>query len=329
MWRLLLLLLIASAGIGAGTQRIYRWPAGYEGKQKLEVRRLESSPLGTFGFETEGYRFYANSEIPNEDWRSIMVVCEGLRGAMVALPLDLVHLNIEERERRRGVVRIFADEESYHREGGLEATVGTYKPHGGDVLIWTRGLNEPDPEQGNFRLSKARQYDLLVHELSHQATGREFRRLPTWFTEGVAEYLAAAHYAPGRYSFKDPTESIKTHVKKYLGELAKQDRFGIVRLKDLTAMDGRAWSENTRTGIEHGPFLKYVSAVLLLHYFCHLDPERNQGEVVRNFVGALRDGQPASRAMVEKLLRGRSLEQLEGEIEKFWQAKGLRVEFRG
>ena len=70
-----------------------------------------------------------------------------------------------------------------------------------------------------------------------------------------------------------------------------------------------------------------MRGVLLLHYFCHLDPERNHGEVVRNYVGALRAGRSASRAMVEELLRGRSLGQIEAEIEKYWQPKGLRVEF--
>ncbi|MGI9244984.1 MAG: hypothetical protein ACR2RV_29545, partial [Verrucomicrobiales bacterium] len=270
---------------------------------------------------------YTDVEIRNADWRSIMIVCEGLRGAIRSLPLDLVRRDLA--GARRGIVRIYNDEAAYHKAGGLPATVGTYRPRGGEVLIWTRGLQEPDPEQGAFRLSKARQYDLLVHELSHQATGREFRRMPTWFTEGVAEYLAAAHFAPGRYSFKDPAESIKIHVKKYLGDLAKQDRFGIVALRPLTSMDGRTWAENTRLGTGHGPFLKYVSAVLLLHYFCHLDPERNHGEVVRNFVAALRDGQPGSRAMVEQLLRGRGFEEIEEVIEEFWNAEGLRIEFRG
>ena len=225
-------------------------------------------------------------------------------------------------------MRIFDDEDTYHEAGGLAATVGTYLPGGGEVLIWTRGLKEPDPERSQFRLSKGRQYDLLVHELTHQATGRDFRRMPVWFSEGIAEYMAAAQHAPGRYSFKDPTYAIKTHVKKYLGDIAKKDRFAIVPLRTLVALDGRAWSENTRTGTGYGPFLKYVSAVLLTHYFCHLDPERNHGEVVRNFVGALRSGQPGSRAMVEELLRGRSLKEIESEIEKFWQSKGLRVEFR-
>ena len=69
--------------------------------------------------------------------------------------------------------------------------------------------------------------------------------------------------------------------------------------------------------------------MLLLNYFCHLDPERNHGEVVRNFVAALRDGQPGSRAMVEQLLRGRGLEEIEEVIEEFWNAEGLRIEFRG
>ena len=324
--KLLCLLLFASTGSASEEASTFRWPSGYEGKQRLAVERLDSSPDGAFAFQTEGYRYFADVEIANADWRSIMIVCEGLRGALRSLPLDLVPSR--HAGDRRGVIRLFVDEASYHAAGGLEATVGTYRPQGGEVLIWTRGLVEPDPEQRVFRLPKARQYDLLVHELSHQATGREFRRLPIWFSEGVAEYLAAAHFAPGRYSFKNPTDSIKAHVKKYLGDVAKQEKFEIVGLKPLMAMDGRAWAENTRSGVGHGPFLKYVSAVLLLHYFCHLDPERNHGEVIRNFVAALRSGQTVSRATVEQLLRGRRLGDIEAEIESFWNSRGLRVEFR-
>jgi hypothetical protein len=327
MWRALLILFFsASAGSAEEARKVYRWPTGYEGKQKLEVRRVEDSENAEFGYETEGFRFVASAEISAKEWRSIMIVCEGLRGAMRSLPLGLIDPG--EGDVERGTVRIFADEAAYHEAGGLAATVGTYQPRGREVLIWTRGLSEPDPEQGRFRLAKAPQYDLLVHELSHQATGREFRHLPTWFTEGIAEYLAAAHFAPGKYSFEDPTGATKAHVKKYLGDLAKQDRFGIIQLKALTSMDGRSWAYNTLTGEGHGPYLKYVSAVLLVHYFCHLDPARNHGELVRNYLGALREGRPESQAMVEELLRGRSLEAIEGAIEKFWQSKGLRVEFR-
>lgn len=327
MWRSPLFVLLACAAVAEEKEILYRWPPAYEGKQKLEVRRLELSREGEVGFETEGYRFYADAEISSADWRSIMIVCEGLRGALRALPLDLMPGRADAPARKR-TVRIFEEEDAYREAGGLEATVGTYQPRSGEVLIWMQGLNEPDPDKSNFSLSKSRQYDLLVHELAHQATGHEFRRMPTWFSEGLAEYLAAAHHAPGIYSFREPTTAIKNHVKKYLGEVAKKDRFAIVPLRTLIALDGRAWSENTRTGTGYGPFLKYVSAVLLVHYFCHLDPERNHGEVVRNFLAALRRGQPASRATVEKLLRGRSLDQIEAEIEKYWRPMGLRVEFR-
>ena len=282
----------------AETQKTYRWPTKYEGRQQLDVSRLEPGKNGAVGFETEGFRFYSDSKIANADWRSIMIVCEGLRGALKSLPLDVIKPT-EAKPPGKETVRIFEQEAAYHQAGGLESTVGTYLPRSGDVLIWMEGLNEPDPDHGKFSLSKARQYDLLVHELTHQATGREFRRLPVWFSEGLAEYLAAAHNSPGIYSFKDPSGAIKSHVKKYLGAVANKDRFGIVPLRTLVALDGRAWAENTRTGTGHGPFLKYVSAVLLLHYFCHLDPDRNHGEIVRNFLAALRAGKPASRATVE------------------------------
>ena len=318
------LIFLLSASLCAA--ETYRWPAGYEGKQKLEVKKLEASKMGPFGFESENYRFYSDTELSNAEWRSIMIVCEGLRGAMAALPLKIIKPG---ESREIGTVRIFAEESAYLEAGGFEQTVGTYRSRGGEVLIWRRGLNEPDPEQGRFRLSKARQYDLLVHELSHQITGREFRRMPMWFSEGLAEYMAAAHDSPGRYSFKDPATAIRTHVRKYLGDMAKRDRFGITPLEVVVNWHGRDWSEDTRRGEGHGPFLKYVSAVLLVHYFCHLDPKSDQGEVIRDFLAALRAGQPASRATVEQLLRGRSLKSIEAEIEKFWQSKGLRVEFQG
>ncbi|MFT5853409.1 MAG: hypothetical protein ACI8XO_000650 [Verrucomicrobiales bacterium] len=304
----------------------YRWPASYLGKQKIAVKSLDPSSLGTFGFETERFRFYSDTKLANADWRSIMIVCEGLRGAMESLPLDLV--KSDEQASTRAVVRILSEEATYHQAGGLEQTVGTYHYREKQVLIWSRGLIEPDPDRARFRLSKSRQYDLLVHELVHQVTAKQFRRMPTWFSEGIAEYLAAAHHSPGQYSFRDPAAAIREHVKKYLGEVAKLDQFKIIPLKLLTSLDGHAWAQNTRDGEGHGPFLKYVSAVLLVHYFCHLDPERNRGEVVRKFLGALRDGQPASRATVEQLLRGRSLKSIEGEIQQFWRGKGLRVEFR-
>ena len=47
---------------------------------------------------------------------------------------------------------------------------------------------------------------------------------------------AAAHFAPGRYSFGDPTGAIRAHVTKYLGDVTKKDRFAIVPLRTLLAL---------------------------------------------------------------------------------------------
>ena len=186
---LLVLLLFACAEPAAGEGKDYRWPSGYEGKQRLAVERLDPSTDGATAYQTEGYRYFAEVEIPNEDWRSIMIVCEGLRGALRSLPLDLVRH--DQAGGRRGIVRLFPDEAAYHAAGGLEATVGTFRPRGGEVLIWTRGLNEPDPEQGGFRLAKARQYDLLV---SRAVTpGNRTRNSPP---PGVV--LGRARRVPGR-----------------------------------------------------------------------------------------------------------------------------------
>ena len=236
MWRFLIFVIFAASALAQeGAEKVYRWPKGFEGEQHLEVERLAPSEAGAVGFETANFRFRTDAEISKEDWRSIMIVCEGLRGAMRSLPLDLVR---SEAATKRGEVRLFSKEEAYNQAGGLKGTVGTYQGRGGRVLIWTRGLNEPDPEAGSFRLSKPRQYDLLVHELAHQISGRELGRMPVWFSEGLAEYLAAAQFAPGRYSFKDPSTSIRDHVKKYLGDVAKQQRFEIVPLETVVRLVG-------------------------------------------------------------------------------------------
>ena len=146
MWigRFLLFFLLAAfaRADGAGDEeRVYRWPAGHEGKQRLAVMKLEAPSEWAIAYETDHYRFYADTEISSQDWRSIMIVCEGLHGAMVSLPLDLL-LREEGKERRCGTVRLFGEEEVYHGAGGLEGTVGTYSPRGGEVLIWTKGLIE-------------------------------------------------------------------------------------------------------------------------------------------------------------------------------------------
>ena len=82
MWLPLIFLLFSSVGLAAEVGgKVYRWPAGYEGKQKLAVKKLDVPGEGRVGFETENFRFFADTAIPNKDWRSIMIVCEGLRGA--------------------------------------------------------------------------------------------------------------------------------------------------------------------------------------------------------------------------------------------------------
>ena len=92
MWRCLLLSIftLIPPGLAQESERrqpSYRWPAGHEGKQKLEVQSLGAISGGGIGYETDSFRFYSDAKISNQDWRSIMIVCEGLSGAMRALPL--------------------------------------------------------------------------------------------------------------------------------------------------------------------------------------------------------------------------------------------------
>jgi hypothetical protein len=166
----------------------------------------------------------------------------------------------------------------------------------------------------------------LVHELTHQLTPGPYfgPGAMGWFTEGIAEYVAATPYRQGRFKVKSNFDDIVAYATGYGkendGGRALGQEIKAPPLKDYFQMPYSAF-----TGTDAN--LNYGLALMLTTYFLHLDGEGDAARM-KAFLKALRDGKQGQEA-IDVLLDGRSYAEMEDAISKGWRRKGVRIGFGG
>ena len=167
----------------------------------------------------------------------------------------------------------------------------------------------------------------LIHELTHQLTPSDYYNPGAmgWFSEGLAEYLTATPYRNGRFKVKNTLEDITDYATAY-GKKGNRGRalgtkISAPRLKDFMLM---SYSEFT------GPRanFNYGFGLMLTTYFMMLDGDGDAGHL-KDFLKELRSigrGGDSTKA-VEKLLGGRTYEEMEKDVSKSWKRKGVKISF--
>ncbi|MDF1826180.1 MAG: hypothetical protein P1U68_16155 [Verrucomicrobiales bacterium] len=140
----------------------------------------------------------------------------------------------------------------------------------------------------------------LVHEIVHQVMHRYLPVLPTWFSEGMAEYLSAVPYQNGRFEFRNAERGLK----KRLGEAYQVERHRIVGVTRpslfLAGAAGSGGSRSSRSnqsstgrsitvpvvpsGAWTGAVKEYRDALLMVYYFMHLDRLEEQGRPIGEYL---------------------------------------------
>lgn len=169
----------------------------------------------------------------------------------------------------------------------------------------------------------------LVHEIVHQVMHRYLPLLPTWFSEGMAEYVSALPYQNGRFEFRNSERGLKERLK---GEYRISDRevANVIRPSSwLTLVEEGPDEEpksitSSNSGTRNvsipvfndlptpargssrwsGSVAEYRDALLLVYFFMHLDRPGEDGKPIGKFLHA------TSRAMEET-------DQIVVEIEQF------------
>ncbi|MEM7385610.1 MAG: DUF1570 domain-containing protein [Verrucomicrobiota bacterium] len=302
------------------TKRPPPWPRDFKaGDAPISQKKRESGGETWFSYQSRGPELLANDPITKKDLKELMKVVNSVQPAIRRLPLPLLPDEDEGRRRTSGRVRLFSTRDGYEAAGGLPGTVGLFQPRRRETLILRPKLFGEDLRSN---MNETRSYDLVVHEMAHQVLSRWNRVLPPWINEGLAEYFAAAHIAPGQYRFHRMETEIIDHVKRYLGkrraELSGPD------IQTVLSMSNRTWNTSNRPDSDKN-YEKYGVALVLIHHFFHRDG--GNGEAMRRYLKALQSGRRSSEATQEFLLRDRPTERLEADLQRYWRQNGLRLTF--
>lgn len=298
------------------------WPRSVGLPAAPTVRVVEEdAKKRLFVYETEHYEFVSDSLLSANLVREFSRVFEVTWLVNSLLPLDL--RPSPEPGRKKFRARIFTNKEDYFLAGAIPGSAGVYSRGFAALMLPLASLGV---RMVGSRVSidyQAEDYETLVHEITHQMMNHWLDRLPVWFTEGSAEYVALAEYGNGRISFLRQETRLRNRLSRYTG-----GRFPMLPLRALLAMDHATWTAALGSG---GAWQNYASALALTYFFYHLDGD-GKGTAMIEFLRAverLPDGADSGPLVEKHLLRGRDAATLEEEVRRGLRRAGIDVEFTG
>jgi hypothetical protein len=290
------------------SQMMPPWPAEAVA-ENYEVRIVEEDrTTGSTHYASPNFAIASDIKLPVGVVRDLAAVFEATRAAVMAVPLAL-HSGFD---RTPYAVRLFSKVEDYNAAG---APVGSGGYHNGrEMLILLPNLGIR-PTTNGLTAEHQKQLFVLKHEVSHQVVGRWTMAQPQWLNEGMAELFAAAPYTRGRYSFQNLESALQAYVLKWRSSLR------IIGPSRLMSMSPRDWQD---TVAAQRAYDLYNSSALLAYWFVRYDG-RGDGAGLAAFYDALYRRVPAEEAEREFLLRGRTREQIAGELQKLTRKMALSV----
>ena len=306
------------------------WPSAFNAPAaKWTEKKVEDGHL----YITQSYLILSDEALGKNRLDEMTRMVESVRKALELFPLHLLPEHGKKGNKKNGnrhVVRIVTSQRKYLAMGGPKGSIGFYDGRSGEVTVSLERLIEPKNETS--RLEPRQRYRLLVHELVHQAMGERLIALPPWFSEGMAEYMAAIQFAPGRFNFKNTSRQIIEHLQtSWLG--ARKNEITIPSIEQLSGMTHLTWNNDNRLNPQHA-YAKYAGALLLTHYQMEL-ASRNLGGL-RGFLARKIEyrpvrGRPGRFLQVlpsrDILWEERDHAKVEKQLVSYWKNKGLKLKF--
>lgn len=342
-----------------------KWPSSTTMEDKLKAKAVkEDEAAGEYVYETTHFRFISPAKLSLQTVSEMGRVFEGTYTACKLMPLNFpcrrfnFNREVDEQETGRDgapqeklLARLFKTSADYQQAAGAghEGSAGLFRSRPGDVLVPFSSLGIVK-KGGSYAIGSGKKQDVgtLIHELTHQMSlfGASYD-VPIWFAEGMAEYMRLANYQRGRFDLRGVSKNIKGYITGVPGRnLGKS--FESPSLESVLCMSTQTFQAARGEDIQ----FNYGFSALLVYYFIHLDGKGDGARIKR----WMRDLQESKRAGVavpanatpeqreaafkrlelmrqnldyhyEKLLDGRTWEQLEKEFSKKVSKLGIEVIF--
>ena len=202
---------------------------------KIEI--IES-PDDLHRYATANYRIESSEPLDRALLVKFSQTAESVAWVLKLLPLPLYAPPPGENQ----LIVIASNEDAYVKAGGARGTAGYYNGRLQRVIIQWEHFR---PKAENSRLIPEADYDLIVHELTHLGMHQYLDTCPPWFTEGVAEYLAATHTTKGQFDFANLDRSIRGRLTR--NSPSGQKTITALNLPSTLKMDSRSG------GLQVGP----------------------------------------------------------------------------
>ncbi len=298
------------------------WPDKVEISGDLGIE--ETGTDGQFTYHSPHFEFRSPTRLSKSVVREFARLFEATYEGVKALPVGFDP--IPPKEGGRFLTHLYATREDYYAAGGMQGSGGMFSWRGrgreflsGEIKVPLTSLGVE--QVGNrYIIDQDKDSGTMVHEITHQvAVLWSVFGAPTWFTEGLAEYMEAAPYSKGTMRFTNMTGAVEKSVMEY----SRDKEFRMLPVERLMTITSQEWANDLTSG---NAGRNYRSANVLMTYFLHLDDPGN-GEPVANYLRALREGDDPREAAAKHLLRGRDFTALAEDVRAKWRKVGFRLEY--
>jgi len=290
------------------------WPMDYRPPKNLGTHTVTTD--GTFRYQSRSYRIVAFKTLDPQLITGFITCAESVPAALRTLPLPLS----SPPPAGKAVIKIIPTEELYLQSGGAPNTAGFYDGRSNTALFqWPHFFRKPETN----KLLPKPSFDLVVHELTHLSMDGLIWKSETWFIEGVAEYLSAAHLGKGHFQFQKIDQAIIRRLKKHSAPNAT--KIQLPALSSLLQMTSRDWLASTAGKTPWEALELYNASLLLVHYAFH-GGEKRRTEVKSHLerLHHIKDRRTAR----PPLFPANSASKIEKALTTYWATKGLTLSFR-
>ena len=311
----------------------YSWPRQYNGSNttKIEYIKFDQTRQAHL-YKTAHFDFYIDQKMSDATITKCVVVFDTIVEAIDALPMEMDTIPKGERPRYQAI--LVSNRETYMKMGGIPNSGGFFSPSRNLTVIPFSSLGIVKKGNNWVFDGKQRSFETLLHELTHHATSH-WHGMPPWFQEGLAEYMSVMPYQSGRFLFTNPQSAVVSSIRKYkkyqIGDaILPGGEFKMLHVKKLMATSRTTWNAGMSDHV--GSLRNYTSSMVLACYLMHEDGSGDGAHFI-DWMHAWRTAQITKQTdqlypLIEKhLLRGRSYDELEKDIQEKMRKRGLRLNF--
>lgn len=318
-------------------------------KIEVSAKTIEANPVSEkpearlFIYQTETFEFTSQAKLAKSVMTEVAQTFEATRELVSKLPWGIECIPPEGLERYRA--KLFETRADYIAAGAPPLSGGVYNGGIKIFMVPFESIGLKKTGKTYYMDRKSFRSDTLVHEITHQVMDEYIPFLPTWITEGTAEYTEMLPDTASGFLASQHERGLKDYVDA-------RRIASIPSLQDHMMMDRTKWDSIATNTTAMGAL--YFQSCLIVYYFNHLDGD-GKGARFMKFMDAVHGEVAATREFfknpavkrngtgftyprdltppeynkpfkhLDKLLDGRSYEEIAKEMVEKYKSKGIKL----